>query len=88
MEDYFGPAKKLMSDAKLFVDSLKSYDKDNIPPAIMKVIRDKYKPMENFTFKTVDAYKAYQAIMAARAGVVSTLVKSPTPLESRERSRC
>ena len=34
-------------------------------------MRNNSKPMENFTFKTVDAYKAYQAIMAARAGVVS-----------------
>lgn len=33
-------------------------------------MRNNSKPMENFTFKTVDAYKAYQAIMAARAGVV------------------
>jgi hypothetical protein len=32
-------------------------------------LKNNSKPMENFTFKTVDAYKAYQAIMAARAGV-------------------
>jgi hypothetical protein len=32
-------------------------------------MKNNSKPMENFTFKTVDAYKAYQAIMAARAGV-------------------
>ena len=37
-------------------------------------LKNNSKPMENFTFKTVDAYKAYQAIMAARAGVVSSLV--------------
>ena len=49
IEDYFGPAKKMMADVKTFIDELKSYDKDNISPAIMKVIRDKYKPMENFT---------------------------------------
>ena len=49
IEDYFGPAKKMMGDAKAFVDSLKSYDKDNISPAVMKVIREKYKPMEMFT---------------------------------------
>jgi hypothetical protein len=29
------------------------------------------KPMETFTFKTGKSYKAYQAIMAARAGSVS-----------------
>ena len=38
-----------MGDANAFVTSLKTYDKDNISPKIMKVIRDKYKPMENFT---------------------------------------
>jgi len=32
-------------------------------------MKNNSKPMESFTFKTVDAYKAYQAIMAARAGV-------------------
>ena len=49
VEDFFGPAKKMMADVKSFIDELKSYDKDNISPAIMKVIRDKYKPMEMFT---------------------------------------
>jgi hypothetical protein len=29
-------------------------------------------PMETFTFKTSDSYRAYQAIMAARAGAVRT----------------
>mmetsp|Transcript_89053 Transcript_89053/g.144291 ORF Transcript_89053/g.144291 Transcript_89053/m.144291 type:complete len:85 (-) Transcript_89053:334-588(-) len=32
-------------------------------------MKNNSKPMESFTFKTADAYKAYQAIMAARAGV-------------------
>ncbi|KAI8903374.1 dynein heavy chain, N-terminal region 2-domain-containing protein [Gorgonomyces haynaldii] len=41
IEDYWGPSKTLMSDMK-FLESLKVYDKDNIPPAIMKVIRSKY----------------------------------------------
>ena len=48
IEDYFGVAKKMMSDAKTFVEELKSYDKDNIKPSIMKTIREKYVPMENF----------------------------------------
>ncbi|KAJ2994003.1 Dynein heavy chain 7, axonemal [Globomyces sp. JEL0801] len=47
IEDYWGPSKTLMSDMK-FLDSLKVYDKDNISPAIMKVIRSKY--MENPEF--------------------------------------
>ena len=49
IDDFFGPAKKMMGDVKMFIDSLKTYDKDNIDPKIMKVIREKYKPMEMFT---------------------------------------
>lgn len=41
VEDYWGPSKTLMSDMK-FLDSLKTYDRDNIAPAIMKIIRSKY----------------------------------------------
>lgn len=41
VEDYWGPSKTMMSDMK-FLESLKLYDKDNISPAIMKVIRAKY----------------------------------------------
>uniref|UniRef100_A0A803W9U6 Dynein axonemal heavy chain 3 n=1 Tax=Ficedula albicollis TaxID=59894 RepID=A0A803W9U6_FICAL len=41
IEDFWGPAKKLLSDIK-FLDRLKSYDKDNIPPAIMKKVREKF----------------------------------------------
>ena len=48
-DDYFGPAKKMMSDAKTFVEALKSYDKDNIVPRIIKRIREQYIPMEDFT---------------------------------------
>merc|ERR1711975_198393 len=49
VDDYFGPAKKMMMDAKSFVEALKSYDKDNIPPRIIKRIREYYIPMEDFT---------------------------------------
>uniref|UniRef100_A0A8C9NAY7 Dynein axonemal heavy chain 3 n=1 Tax=Serinus canaria TaxID=9135 RepID=A0A8C9NAY7_SERCA len=41
IEDFWGPAKKLLSDIK-FLDRLKSYDKDRIPPPIMKKIREKF----------------------------------------------
>lgn len=41
VEDYWGPSQKLISDTK-FLESLKTYNKDNIDPAIMKVIREKY----------------------------------------------
>ena len=40
-DDYWGPSVKLLGDMK-FLDKLKTYDKDNIQPAIMKRIREKY----------------------------------------------
>uniref|UniRef100_A0A3B4YVU2 Dynein axonemal heavy chain 7 n=1 Tax=Seriola lalandi dorsalis TaxID=1841481 RepID=A0A3B4YVU2_SERLL len=41
VEDYWGPAKKLLGDMK-FLQSLHEYDKDNIPPNFIAVIRNKY----------------------------------------------
>ncbi|KAJ8726572.1 hypothetical protein PYW07_001270 [Mythimna separata] len=35
IEDYWGPSKKILNDIK-FLESLQNYDKDNIPPPIMK----------------------------------------------------
>ncbi|XP_069141245.1 dynein axonemal heavy chain 3-like isoform X4 [Argopecten irradians] len=40
-EDYWPAAKKMLGDLK-FLDSLKEYDKENIPPPTIKKIRDKY----------------------------------------------
>lgn len=41
IEDFWGPSKKLLGDMN-FLKSLQSYDKDNIAPAIIKTIRQKY----------------------------------------------
>ncbi|MCJ8732203.1 hypothetical protein PDJAM_G00208530 [Pangasius djambal] len=41
IEDFWGPAKKLLGDMK-FLQSLHEYNKDNIPPAYMTIIRNKY----------------------------------------------
>ncbi|CAH2307190.1 dynein heavy chain 3, axonemal [Pelobates cultripes] len=41
IEDYWGPSRKVLSDLK-FLESLKVFDKDNIAPAIMKRIREKF----------------------------------------------
>ncbi len=41
IEDYWGPSKRMLGDMK-FLESLQTYDKDNITPAIMKQIRNKY----------------------------------------------
>ncbi|CAL8240697.1 unnamed protein product [Merluccius merluccius] len=41
VEDFWGPAKKLLGDMK-FLQSLHEYDKDNISPTFIAVIRSKY----------------------------------------------
>jgi dynein heavy chain len=40
IEDYWSPSLKVLADFK-FLETLKAYNKDSIPPAIMKKIRDK-----------------------------------------------
>lgn len=47
IEDYWGPSKKILGDMK-FLESLILYDKDNIPPAIMKKLTEKILGDENF----------------------------------------
>ncbi|XP_041928965.1 dynein heavy chain 7, axonemal isoform X2 [Alosa sapidissima] len=41
VEDYWGPAKKLLGDMK-FLQSLHEYNKDAIPPSQIAIIRNKY----------------------------------------------
>ncbi|KAM7380824.1 hypothetical protein PAMP_004096 [Pampus punctatissimus] len=41
VEDFWGPAKKLLGDMR-FLQSLHEYDKDNIPPNFIAIIRNKY----------------------------------------------
>ena len=43
---------QLLSDMN-FLDHLKSYDKDHIPPKVIKVIRDKYTSNPDFVPKLV-----------------------------------
>ncbi|CAG7826241.1 unnamed protein product, partial [Allacma fusca] len=40
-EDFWGPSMKMLGDLK-FLEGLKEYDKDNIPPQVMKRIREKF----------------------------------------------
>ncbi|KAL8573170.1 Dynein heavy chain 3, axonemal [Nucella lapillus] len=47
IEDYWGPSQKLLGDMK-FLERLKTYDKDNIPPPVMKKIREKYMTNPDF----------------------------------------
>ncbi|XP_033990468.1 LOW QUALITY PROTEIN: dynein heavy chain 7, axonemal [Trematomus bernacchii] len=41
VEDFWGPAKKILGEMK-FLQSLHEYDKDNIPPSYIAIIRNKY----------------------------------------------
>ena len=50
--DYWGPSKRVLGDMN-FLQDLKDFDKDNIPPAIMKVIRSEYLPNKDFHAKAV-----------------------------------
>ena len=47
VDDYWGPAQKMLSDSH-FLQSLKSYDKDNIDPKIIAAIRKTYIPNPDF----------------------------------------
>ncbi|XP_065826535.1 dynein axonemal heavy chain 3-like isoform X2 [Oscarella lobularis] len=58
IEDYWGTSQKLLGDLK-FLESLKTYDKDNIPAAIIKRIREKY--ISNPEFDPVQIAKASTA---------------------------
>ena len=49
IDDYWGPSQKLLGDLK-FLDRLKTYDKDNIGPPVMKRIREKLE--SNFKIKS------------------------------------
>ncbi|XP_073827136.1 dynein heavy chain at 36C [Musca autumnalis] len=47
IEDYWGPSKKVLSDIK-FLDSLLNFDKDNIPPAVIKKLQERVLNNEAF----------------------------------------
>jgi dynein heavy chain, axonemal len=47
VEDFWGPAQKMLGDSH-FLQSLKSYDKDNIDPKIIEKIRKNYCPNPDF----------------------------------------
>ncbi|KAK3803952.1 hypothetical protein RRG08_059815 [Elysia crispata] len=47
IEDYWGPSKKMLGDMK-FLEQLREFDKDNIPPANMQRIRKQYIPNPDF----------------------------------------
>ena len=54
IDDYWKPSQKILGDMK-FLESLQTFDKDNIPPAIVKVLREKYVPNPEFVPEKVKA---------------------------------
>lgn len=47
VEDYWGPSKRLLSDMK-FLDGLLNFDRDNIPPEVMKKLHQRILTNEAF----------------------------------------
>lgn len=47
LQDYWGPSKRLLGEIT-FLQQLKDFDKDNIKPDIMAVIRKQYLPHKDF----------------------------------------
>lgn len=45
--DFWGPSKRILGDMA-FLQTLKDYDKDNIPPHIMQTVRKVYIPNKDF----------------------------------------
>ncbi|KOB78676.1 hypothetical protein OBRU01_02040 [Operophtera brumata] len=56
-DDFWGPSQKMLGDMK-FLDGLRNYDKDNIPVATMKKIRDKAMDVYDRVIKVVAPKKA------------------------------
>ena len=52
--DYWEPGKKMLADAKGLLDSMFNFDKDNIPPKIIKAVTP-YIENEDFTPKKIES---------------------------------
>ena len=62
MDDYWIPGQRMMGDIK-FLDSLRAFDKDNVPQHIMEKIRIKYINMELFDPNNVKKVYLYDLII-------------------------
>ncbi|KAM9235850.1 LOW QUALITY PROTEIN: dynein axonemal heavy chain 7 [Leptosomus discolor] len=61
IEDFWGPAKRLLGDIK-FLQCLHEYDKDNIPPACMAIIRKQYLTNPEFVPGKINASMAAEGL--------------------------
>lgn len=57
VDDYWGGSLKLLGDLKL-LDRLRGFDKDNIPPANMKKLREKLAFFTKIRFNLLHIYIA------------------------------
>ena len=73
LEDYWGPAKRLLGDMK-FLERLKKYDRDNVPPKIIDVIRKKFVTDPEFTPDSVARASRY----GTRANTITMLHRCST----------
>lgn len=60
IEDYWGPAKKVLGEVKVLLENLKGYDRDNIDPKRIAKVRKEFTSDEEFTVE-----RAKQASSAA-----------------------
>lgn len=67
IEDFWGPSKKLLNDIK-FLEGLQNYDKDNIPPAVMKKLMTTVMQDEGFVPEKI------RAVSVAAEGTVDIKV--------------
>ena len=72
VEDYWGPSVKLLSDLK-FLERLKTYDKDNISPPIIKQIRNKYVALLTLTVVVVTIDAQWEGMGMYLAGTTSPM---------------
>lgn len=65
IEDYWGPSKKVLNDIK-FLEGLQNYDKDNIPPPVMKKLMTTVMLDDGFVPEKI------RTVSVAAEGIVST----------------
>ncbi len=76
--DYWEPGKKMLADAKGLLDSMFNFDKDNIPPKIIKAVTP-YIENEDFEPKKIEAVsKACTAMCQVRRAATATATTATT----------
>ncbi|XP_076756861.1 dynein heavy chain at 62B [Xylocopa sonorina] len=91
VSDYWGPSKRLLGDMR-FLETLRQYDKDNIPPHIIQEIKTTYLTDKNFEPKVVArASSAAEGLckwvraMVLYDAVVKVVAPKKAKLEAAER---